>query len=214
MNRRKQDRRVIRTRKALGEALISLMLKDDYESITVRDVTNRANIGYATFYRHFKSKDELLIFALNAAVDDGAKSLSLEMTSHEQAMVLFRNIRKHRGAYQASLTLPRNHPVLKAVHKNAALILADLYVARSGSDVPFDVSVNHMILSARELVRWYLANEEHYSIEKAAAILCKLVTDACQKLALEKRQPGAVGSNASHLQRIRESSAELPETPA
>lgn len=54
------DARVRRTRNNLRDALIILSLEMDYTSITIRDITTEADVGYATFFRHYRDKDELL----------------------------------------------------------------------------------------------------------------------------------------------------------
>jgi AcrR family transcriptional regulator len=46
------DRRVKRTQSALAKALIALTLEKGYDAVTIRDITERADIGYATFFRH------------------------------------------------------------------------------------------------------------------------------------------------------------------
>src|SRR5690348_6733672 len=60
MKTEKQDRRSERTRRLLGEALISLMLERRYADLTVQDILDRANIGRSTFYAHYWDKDDLL----------------------------------------------------------------------------------------------------------------------------------------------------------
>lgn len=54
------DRRARRTRQALHEALIQLMLERDYDQVTVADVADAANVGRSTFYAHYTDKDDLL----------------------------------------------------------------------------------------------------------------------------------------------------------
>ncbi|EHK58261.1 TetR/AcrR family transcriptional regulator [Allomesorhizobium alhagi] len=54
------DRRVARTRTALYDALVALIRRKDYDLITVQDILEEANVGRATFYAHFTSKDDLL----------------------------------------------------------------------------------------------------------------------------------------------------------
>jgi AcrR family transcriptional regulator len=54
------DRRVQRTRKLLCDSLMSLILEEGYDAISIQDITDKANLGRATFYLHFKDKDELL----------------------------------------------------------------------------------------------------------------------------------------------------------
>ena len=55
------DRRVQRTRRLLHKALMSCILEKKYESITVQEILNRADVGRSTFYVHFRDKDELLV---------------------------------------------------------------------------------------------------------------------------------------------------------
>jgi AcrR family transcriptional regulator len=56
----KIDSRVRQTRAALLDALPNLMIERGYERITIQNVLERANVGRATFYAHFDSKDDLL----------------------------------------------------------------------------------------------------------------------------------------------------------
>lgn len=59
--RARPDRRVNKTRRALKEALTDLILERGYESVTVQDVIDRADVGRSTFYAHFIDKDDLLM---------------------------------------------------------------------------------------------------------------------------------------------------------
>jgi AcrR family transcriptional regulator len=57
----KIDRRVRRTRDALGDALLALMQERRFETITVQQVLDRAGIGRSTFYAHYRGKDDLFL---------------------------------------------------------------------------------------------------------------------------------------------------------
>lgn len=59
--RKTTDRRVLRTRHALGTALMELMLAHDFDDISVQQILDRADVGRATFYAHFRNKDDLLL---------------------------------------------------------------------------------------------------------------------------------------------------------
>lgn len=54
------DRRAARTRKALHQALLSLMLSKGYDDVSVRDIIDEADIGRSTFYAHYTGKEDLL----------------------------------------------------------------------------------------------------------------------------------------------------------
>jgi len=53
------DRRVERTRQLIRAAFRSLLEEKGYETLTVQDIIDRANVGRATFYAHFDNKEEL-----------------------------------------------------------------------------------------------------------------------------------------------------------
>lgn len=54
MERREQDRRVRRTRKRLQAALAALLREKDLKDITVRELTELADVNRGTFYTHYK----------------------------------------------------------------------------------------------------------------------------------------------------------------
>lgn len=54
------DRRVLRTRRLLRDALVTLILERGWDETSVQDVCDRADVGRSTFYTHFADKEELL----------------------------------------------------------------------------------------------------------------------------------------------------------
>jgi AcrR family transcriptional regulator len=54
------DRRSLRTRQALLAAFRTLVLDRAYDTLTVGDIVERANVGRSTFYDHYDGKDDLL----------------------------------------------------------------------------------------------------------------------------------------------------------
>ena len=64
------DRRVKRTQKLLQDALVALTLEKGYDEVTIRDITVRADVGYATFFRHYPDKEGLLADVLQAMKDE------------------------------------------------------------------------------------------------------------------------------------------------
>src|SRR5512134_4002531 len=57
----KMDRRIQRTRQSLHTALLELIKEKGYDSISIEEITDRANVGRATFYLHYKDKEDLLL---------------------------------------------------------------------------------------------------------------------------------------------------------
>jgi len=62
------DPRVKRTRNLILEALWDLLLEKSIDTISVRDITERATVSRATFYDHFKDKHDLFEQAIHEAI--------------------------------------------------------------------------------------------------------------------------------------------------
>lgn len=72
------DRRVRHTRDALGDALITLMQENPFDSITIQHVLDRAKVGRSTFYNHFRGKDDLFV----SDVEDFFELIATSLTRH------------------------------------------------------------------------------------------------------------------------------------
>jgi len=58
------DRRIERSRAAILEAFRALFFEHGFDGFDVSEVAVRANVGRSTFYKHFRSKEDLLIQSL------------------------------------------------------------------------------------------------------------------------------------------------------
>jgi AcrR family transcriptional regulator len=56
----KPDPRVSRTKRVLREAFLELVLEQGFEAVRISEVITRAGVNRATFYRHYRSKRDLL----------------------------------------------------------------------------------------------------------------------------------------------------------
>ena len=72
------DRRVLRTRRALHDAFYALFVEKGYDAITVQDLLDRANVGRSTFYQHFAGKQDLLL--------KGLENLRHFLAAHQRAV--------------------------------------------------------------------------------------------------------------------------------
>ncbi|MGG3572279.1 TetR/AcrR family transcriptional regulator [Bacillus gobiensis] len=60
MEKQTNDRRSIRTKRLIRDAFTKLMEEKGFEGITVRDLTQKADINRGTFYLHYRDKHDLL----------------------------------------------------------------------------------------------------------------------------------------------------------
>lgn len=63
------DRRIKRTRTAVFNAMLDLMVEKDAAKITVLELCKRADINKSTFYLHYKSMDDCLQSCFQAIMD-------------------------------------------------------------------------------------------------------------------------------------------------
>lgn len=48
----------------MADSLIALMKEKEYRKITISEITEKSGVGRATYFRHVKSKEELIIYKL------------------------------------------------------------------------------------------------------------------------------------------------------
>ena len=79
---KKIDLRVKRTHKMIIEAFIRLVEEKGYDNVTVQDIADEAMINRATFYAHFKDKQDLYEQIFEMAINAFTSVLDLEQLVH------------------------------------------------------------------------------------------------------------------------------------
>ncbi len=73
---KKDDLRVIKTRKLIYQTLLELMKEKTFEEIKVSDICSKAMINRSTFYAHYEDKYELLVDFLSNLKEEFAHELN------------------------------------------------------------------------------------------------------------------------------------------
>jgi len=76
MDRQVTDRRIRKTKKLLRDTLVEIMNEKSIESITVKDLTERADLNRGTFYLHYCDIYDLLEQSENEMLQEMSKLLS------------------------------------------------------------------------------------------------------------------------------------------
>src|SRR3954447_16997882 len=100
------DRRQRKTRAALHAALLETLSSKPYSDITVADVVTTADVARATFYAHYRDKDELLA-AVNQQLMAELTSVVAEVSWRDPPnytavgiYTILRHVEGHRTWYQ------------------------------------------------------------------------------------------------------------------
>ncbi|MCM3126962.1 MULTISPECIES: TetR/AcrR family transcriptional regulator [unclassified Paenibacillus] len=64
------DRRIIKSKQALKDALIQLMKRKEFKEISITDLVQVANLNRGTFYKHFQYKEDILDEILDDVIQD------------------------------------------------------------------------------------------------------------------------------------------------
>ena len=182
----KVDPRVRRTRRMLRDALVLLILEKDYASISIKEITERADVAYITFYRHFESLDQLLMEVL----DEGLAELlghieNLAKQSETSALetegrLIFEYIEQKADLFRILLKSQSVTRVRKKVIRNIATIFQKscLPLARSGSQLTIAISSNHIATSLLALIEWWLENNMKPAPAQMGQVYKSLIIDS------------------------------------
>lgn len=158
------DRRVRRTRRALHEALIELVLEKGYERITVREILDRADVVRSTFYAHYRDKDALLFSCFEemlGQVRDAVGTLSPADTARP-AELLYQHAYRHRRVYRALCGRQGGDLVLRHLHRMVTEVLCEHLagpLAAAGSDLPVDLVAEHYTATTLGLLGWWVSHD-------------------------------------------------------
>jgi len=91
MEAKKSNPLAVQSKQWLLDALLQLMKEKSYREITIKELTERAGLDRKTFYRHFRTKDEILNLPIKKAFDTYIGELKNipNLSSYEVAKVYF-----------------------------------------------------------------------------------------------------------------------------
>lgn len=182
------DKRIDKTRRALTNALIALTLEKGYDALTVRDISERANIGYATFFRHFSDKDALLEDVLEGTLSDFLRLIQPVINDPERTVTLvFEHVRQNPNPVRVLLRTRNVSPLMPRIFAFSSQAMLETLTPNPKSLIPAEVAAHHMIVSILELIEWWLEHEMPYPPERMGKIVNALIMQPTRKLAfLEK----------------------------
>jgi|SRR5919198_3858942 AcrR family transcriptional regulator len=182
----KVDPRVRRTRRLLRNALVSLMLEKDYASITIREITDRAEVAYITFFRHFESLDQLLMEVLEEGlaeliihIETLAKSSGTSALETEGRLI-FEYIEKNGDLFHILFKSQSVTRIRKKILQNIALIFQKscMPLARADNQMTVAILSNHIAASLLALIEWWLDHKMAPAPAQMGKVYQRLIIDS------------------------------------
>jgi AcrR family transcriptional regulator len=146
----KPDRRIQRTRQSLHTALLELIKEKGYDTISIEEITDRANVGRATFYLHYKDKEDLLLEEFREMANEKVQILAeipfsnwlqsedtVDSKGKKPApplTILFEHIYENSELYYILLKSERSSRIVERIRKIATEAIAAFVEAKAKVD--------------------------------------------------------------------------------
>ena len=202
----KTDRRIQSTRQALRKALLELIRDKGYDSISVEEITQRANLGRATFYLHYKDKEDLLVDEFNEMLHERARTLAEipfsawlpDLENPDQIsgeisisplLLIFQHIANHADLYRI---LPKNEKadrIFGRIRKISTQAITEFIQTKIKNDptpilfeVPLDLLAAYFSGALLSCVNWWLEHELSHSPEEMTLMFQRLIFPGARKI--------------------------------
>ena len=182
------DRRQRKTREAIFNAFILLLSKKNYNNITVGEIIEVADIGRATFYSHFETKDFLLKDLCKELFDhvfyaekEGATNQHniFNCDNHDSVFLhLFKHIKKNDNNIYKLLSSKNNDLFLEYFKTEVRLLIVkhlEDFKNKKPQNIPEDFWVNHITATFIETLKWWIENKMKISPEEISQYFLLLV---------------------------------------
>lgn len=178
------DRRQIKTRAAIFQAMCRLMEKKNFSKITVQEIIDEANVGRSTFYAHFETKEMLLkelcadifehIFSTGLSSEPSHDFSKAEQSLEEQITHLLYHLRDNKGDIIGILSGDSCEVfMVYFVEYLKGMMLG--YPAYLKDGVSKEFAVNHLVGSFAEAVKWWVKSGTKESPETIAKCYIKMI---------------------------------------
>lgn len=179
MKNKKLDRRVVRTRALLNNALMTLIAEKGYDNVTIEDITERANLGRTTFYLHYPSKDALFLdhhanFAADIFIDELSRNQLLGSEPWTQLAEFLEQLKEGKEMVLTILQskdgsiIRRN--ISETLRGDLAQSLAQAF-PNVAPKLPLDYLTYYLANAQLSMVEWWLNNRTGYSANEIAAMV-------------------------------------------
>ena len=200
------ERRVRRTRRALREALIGLILEKGYERITVQEILDRADVVRSTFYAHYRDKEALLTSCFDDLLAElgrmfGEAEADTPLTDPARpALLLYRQAESRRHIFQALCGRRGGQQINRYLHRLISDLLCEHLRPQlaAASDLPPDLVADFYVDAMLGLMGWWI---EHDFPHDAAWLARAFETVAVPGLLTALGQAPGAGRAATHPQR-------------
>jgi AcrR family transcriptional regulator len=188
------DPRVRRSVHALGVALVELMHEREFDRITVQDILDRAGVGRATFYAHYRNKDDVLYSGYERMFAHFEQSLDRRSPGRVR-LVPVAELLTHFGEADPFIGSLRESGRLDEMWALGVDFLADMIergitpVPGAAPAVPRSLVARMLAGALMEMMRWWLEHRESSTPEEMDGTFHALARTTLLRAAYVSRGP-------------------------
>lgn len=186
MTESKQDRRILKTKSEIKQALTELMEEKRFEAITVRDLTERANINRGTFYLHYQDKYDLLEQCEDEIIKNILEKVHDLQVQEREVLVsegkpfpfiakVFEYIQENADFLRAVLG-PNGDPSFQEKIKNMMIQNFFIKLGNFTTTVPFEILITYISSANLGVIQYWVNTGMKQSPEEMASILFRIIT--------------------------------------
>lgn len=179
------DLRVVRTRKMLRDAMITLAIQKGFSAVTINDIVELAMVNRATFYRHYQDKYDLVesyLDELYAELNAGPALAPSPGEPNPGLVRLFEHIRDNAPFYRAMLGPNGYSGFGERIRRLTEATLRTRWQAVSPADgrtrMPTPLLLNYLSHASYGVLVWWLEGGLTHSPEQMARWLHQLTLAA------------------------------------
>ena len=162
------DRRQRKTREAIFRAFTDLLSQKGFHQITVGEIIEKADIGRATFYAHFETRDDLLkelcedLFCHIFDTDqkEHAHRHIFDCDGTDAPFVhLFRHVQKNDNNLLVLLRSQNNDLFFHFFRTGLTRLIQSqlsLFAGKKPQNIPEDFWENHILSTFLQTLKWWL----------------------------------------------------------
>jgi len=176
------QRRVARTKAAIEDAFVALVLERGYERVAVEDIADRADLARATFYAHYPNKEAVLFSVSNRLVEDLMQRIAYQagpwnVVRRDAVQTAYKHAADNPDLYRACMSDSRT--------RQAYLSILGRYAEQNFSDrlkalnrqprIPVPVMARGFVGAHVAILEAWLAGELEGDIEELASMTLDLL---------------------------------------
>jgi AcrR family transcriptional regulator len=198
LEKSKPDRRIQRTRQSLRTALLELIKEKGYDTISIEEITERANVGRATFYLHYKDREDLLLEEFSEMANEKVQILSeipfsAWLPSAEEGaeagrkhpsaplLIVFEHIYENAELYYILLKSERSSRIVERIRKISTESIVKFMATKAKTEpIPLVFSVPIEFFAAffsgalLSIVDWWLEEDMRHTPKEVTSLFQRL----------------------------------------